>query len=169
MRLGHDGPKFFRGLEHGHGPGRDFHGFSGPGVPGHARLAVTNLESAKTPDLDHKVIEAAAALSEAQRYAPLGSKRVLREIALADLDPGNFDRPKAGFVLPIEPWSRASLKGEIEATFEDRKRCESVGLDPNAVARLWRAYQAGAPGMYWSRIWALFVLLHWTHVHRVNL
>ena len=123
----------------------------------------------RVPLLDHQVIEAAAALGEAQRYAPLGSKSVLREIALADLDPAIFDRPKAGFVLPIELWSRASLKGEIDSTFEDRARCESVGLNPNAIARLWRAYQAGAPGIYWSRIWALFVLLHWTHAHRVSL
>ncbi len=123
----------------------------------------------RVPLVDHEVIEAAAHLSPSQRYGKLGRKQALRSLALDKLDPALFERPKAGFELPLEHWSRDALMGEIDASFADRERLESIGLDPEGVAELWRAYQARAPGLYWSRIWALFVLLHWTRVHRVTL
>jgi len=123
----------------------------------------------RVPLLDHHVVEAASALGDEARFQPLGSKKLLREAALDRLDPRIFDRPKSGFVLPIERWSRDALRGEIERSFGDRSHCGESGLDCDAVNRLWKAYQEGAPGMYWSRIWALFVLLHWTRKHRVSL
>ena len=30
-------------------------------------------------------------------------------------------------------------------------------------------YRAGAPGLYWSRIWALFTLLRWTREQGASL
>jgi asparagine synthase (glutamine-hydrolysing) len=42
-------------------------------------------------------------------------------------------------------------------------------LRSEAVGRLWRSYQEGAPGLYWSRVWSLFVLLNWCRKHGVTL
>jgi asparagine synthase (glutamine-hydrolysing) len=123
----------------------------------------------RVPLLDHEVLEAAGALDATARFEPLGRKQVLRDLALGGLDPRLFERPKSGFVLPIERWCRQLLRDEVEASLEDAALCESTGLAPEAVARLWRAFQAGAPGLYWSRIWALFVLLHWCRTHSVRL
>jgi asparagine synthase (glutamine-hydrolysing) len=90
-------------------------------------------------------------------------------VAMPGLDPTMFDRPKAGFVLPIDVWAKAELKPQIEATFQDRDLAQRTGIDPEAVGKPWRAYQAGAPGLYWSRVWAMFVLLWWCQRHRVSL
>ncbi len=130
-----------------------------------ASMAVS-LE-ARVPLLDHQVIEALAAVSPRRRFAPLGAKQLLRDLALGDLDPKLFDRPKSGFVLPIDLWCRRELKPQLDSVFHDRDLCESVGLAPAAVAKLWRSYQAGVPGLYWSRVWAIFVLLWWCRRHRV--
>ncbi len=115
----------------------------------------------RVPLLDHRVVETAAGLDAQTRYAPLGAKRMLREAVRDELPPSFFERPKAGFVLPIDRWAKGRLRGELDATFADRELCESIGLDHAAVSRLWRAYQAGSPGLYWSRIWGIFVLLWW--------
>jgi asparagine synthase (glutamine-hydrolysing) len=123
----------------------------------------------RVPLLDHVVIECASQLDEAVRFEPVGRKGLLRELALSRLDPGLFERPKSGFVLPIERWCRQKLRGEIEATFADAEACRGAGLDVDAVQALWRAFQADAPGIYWSRVWALFVLLRWCHQHRMSL
>jgi asparagine synthase (glutamine-hydrolysing) len=131
-----------------------------------ASMAVS-LE-ARVPLLDHVVIEAAAGLDPARRFQPLGRKALLREIALAKLDPAIFDRPKSGFVLPIEKWSRELVKSEVARTLADGALCAQAGIAPAAVARLWCAFEAGAPGMYWSRIWSLYVLLWWCREHRVS-
>ena len=89
--------------------------------------------------------------------------------ACAGLDPKLFDRPKTGFVLPYDQWIRRGLGRQMDEVMRDPKMAAAVGLDGAVVATLWRAYQDGAPGMYWSRVWALYVLIRWCHRHGVLL
>jgi len=44
-----------------------------------------------------------------------------------------------------------------------------VGLNPAAVGRLWDSFQTGAPGLYWSRAWGLYILLRWAQRHNLKL
>jgi asparagine synthase (glutamine-hydrolysing) len=122
----------------------------------------------RVPLLDHEVIEAVAAVDPSRRFLPLGKKSIVRELALSDLDPRIFDRPKSGFVLPIERWCRQQLKDEVAGTFADGDLCAAAGLNHETIAQLWRAFEAKSPGMYWSRIWAVFVLLWWCREHHVT-
>jgi len=123
----------------------------------------------RVPLLDHRVVEAAQCVPDDVRFAPLGKKQLLRSLAMPNLDQSIFDRPKAGFVLPIAVWAKDRLANDIESTFSNVTLVESVGLRPETLQRLWRAFRAGAPGMYWSRIWAPYVLLNWCHSHGVSL
>ena len=91
----------------------------------------------------------------------------LRRIGLKGLDPALFERPKSGFVLPFDKWIRRGLRKTIDQTLRDPMAVRSAGLSPDPVERLWRAFLDGAPGMYWSRVWALFVLMRWCHRHGV--
>ena len=34
-------------------------------------------------------------------------------------------------------------------------------------ARLWQAFQQGSPGIYWTRVWAIYVHIRWCQQHRV--
>jgi len=122
----------------------------------------------RVPFLDHEVVEAASALDDVERFEPLGRKQVVREIALGDLDGAIFERPKSGFVLPIARWARDVLRNEMTAAFGDRGFCEAAGLDAGAVGRLWSAFLGGAPGLYWSRVWAVYVLGWWCRENRVS-
>jgi asparagine synthase (glutamine-hydrolysing) len=123
----------------------------------------------RVPLIDHVVVERLSAVPEAMRYRPLGRKALLRELALSELDPKLFDRPKRGFELPLEAWCRDQLGDDIDATLRDRALCERAGLRGDTVARLWQAFRDGAPGLYWSRVWALYVLLWWCRRHEVSL
>ena len=113
-------------------------------------------------------LEGKTALSDEERFLPLGKKQVLRDIGLAGLDPALFDRPKSGFVLPIDSWARDVLRDEMTDALSDRGFCEAAGLDAGAVGRLWSAFLSGAPGFYWSRVWAVYVLGWWCREHRVS-
>ncbi|MCI0629916.1 MAG: asparagine synthase (glutamine-hydrolyzing) [Phycisphaerales bacterium] len=132
-----------------------------------ASMAVS-LE-ARVPLLDHQVVEAAASLDPQRRFQPLGEKAVLRELALDRLNPALFNRPKSGFVLPIDRWCREQLRDQVAQTLGDTQQCAAAGLNAKTVGRLWQAFQAGAPGIYWSRIWAIFALLWWCRRHGVSL
>ncbi len=123
----------------------------------------------RVPLLDHRVVEAALAVPDQDRFQPLCKKRLLKSLAMPNLDPAIFERPKAGFVLPIEVWARDQLAADIEAHFTDRDLVERAGMDITALGRLWHAFRAGAPGLYWSRIWAPYVLLDYCRRHRLGL
>jgi asparagine synthase (glutamine-hydrolysing) len=121
----------------------------------------------RVPLVDQVLFESVDRLPDQVRYRPLGQKAMLRRIGLRGLDPALFDRPKRGFVLPFDRWIRRGLKDAMDQTLRDPQAIAPVGLDPAAVERLWRAFLGGAPGMYWSRVWSLYVLIRWCHNNRV--
>ncbi len=123
----------------------------------------------RVPLLDHRVVEAVRSVPDEARFSPLGKKDLLKRLAMPNLDRGIFERPKAGFVLPIEVWAKDRLAADIEATFADRKLVEGLGFHFEALGRLWRGFRAGARGMYWSRVWAPYVLLDWCRRHSIAL
>jgi asparagine synthase (glutamine-hydrolysing) len=123
----------------------------------------------RVPLLDHVLAETIAGLEPETRFSPPRKKQVLREVALRRLDPAFFDRPKSGFVVPIDTWARQRLQPQMAALFRDAGLVRKTGLRPKAVQTLWRSFVAGRPGLYWSRVWALYVLLSWCRDHDVSL
>ena len=100
---------------------------------------------------------------------PLVDHTVVAATAMGRLEEQLFERPKSGFVLPIERWMRERLRDRVAATLLDSSRCRDLGLDPAAVAALWRDVSAERPGFYFTRVWAPFVLLEWAREHGVRL
>ena len=121
----------------------------------------------RVPLVDQVLLESVDRLPDHARYRPLGQKAMLRRIGLRGLDPALFERPKSGFVLPFDRWIRRGLKDAMDQTLRDPQAIAPVGLDPVAVERLWRAFLDGAPGMYWSRVWSVYVFIRWCHRNRV--
>src|ERR1700722_15237917 len=121
----------------------------------------------RVPLVDHVLFESVDRLPDQTRYRPLGRKAMLRRIGLRGLDPALFERPKSGFVLPFDRWIRRGLKGAMDQTLRDPRAIAPVGLDPVAVERLWRSFLDGAPGMYWARVWSVYVFIRWCHRNRV--
>lgn len=131
-----------------------------------ASMAVS-LET-RVPLVDSKVTDVVARLPDSIRYAPLGRKQLLRDVGLEGLDPALFERPKRGFQMPFDRWIRQRLGAEMDNVMRDRELCHSVGLDGDAVGLLWRAFQSGGKGLYWSRVWAIYVLLRWCERHALS-
>src|SRR5262245_42512049 len=121
----------------------------------------------RVPLVDQVLFESIDRLPDQARFRPLGRKALLRRIGLRGLDPALFERPKSGFVLPFDRWIRRGLQQAMDQTLRDPQAITPAGLDPTAVERLWRAFLEGAPGMYWSRVWSVYVLIRWCHRNRV--
>ena len=94
-----------------------------------------------------------------QLSLPATRKEVVlrRDIGLRGLDPALFERPKSGFVLPFDRWIRPG-SGRMDETMRD-----PAASPPSASTRDRPAALAGLPGrlpgMYWSRVWAIYVLI----------
>jgi asparagine synthase (glutamine-hydrolysing) len=121
----------------------------------------------RLPLVDQVLFESVDRLPDPARYRPVGKKAALRRIGLRGLDPALFDRPKSGFVLPFDRWIRQGLSKTIGDTLCDAAAVSAVGFRPEPTRRLWNAFLDGAKGVYWSRIWAVFVLIRWCHRHKV--
>lgn len=123
----------------------------------------------RLPLVDQTLLEAVNRVAPATRYLPVRGKALLRRIGLQGLDPALFERPKSGFELPFDRWLRQRLGQRIATTLGDGEALRAVGLDASTVQSLWQAFLAGAPGIYWSRIWALFVFVRWCQRHGLKL
>ncbi len=121
----------------------------------------------RVPLVDQVLFESVDRLPDEARYQPLGRKATLRRIGLRGLDPALFDRPKSGFVLPMDRWIRRGLQDAMDRTLRDPQAIAPVGLNPVAVERLWSAFLEGGPGMYWSRVWSIYVFVRWCHRNKV--
>jgi asparagine synthase (glutamine-hydrolysing) len=121
----------------------------------------------RLPLVDQVLLETVDRFPEAARYSPVRKKAALRRMGLCGLDPALFDRPKVGFVLPFDRWIRRGLTKAVDDALRDASAVQSAGLRPEPVLRLWRAFQAGAPGVYWSRVWSIYAHVRWCHRHKV--
>jgi asparagine synthase (glutamine-hydrolysing) len=99
-----------------------------------------------------------------------GRPKPLLQDALGDLLPTEItNRPKMGFTLPFENWMQSRLRDEINETFEDEHRFESIGFRPGAAREIWQRFLRSPQSVGWSRPWALYVLAHWCAQHQVTL
>jgi asparagine synthase (glutamine-hydrolysing) len=121
----------------------------------------------RVPLVDSVLHAAVDRLPDGPRFDPVGRKALLRRVGLEGLDPAIFEKPKTGFVLPFDRWIRRGLKDKMDETLRDAAAARAAGLAPEPVARLWQAFLDGAPGVYWSRVWALYVHVRWCHKNRV--
>jgi asparagine synthase (glutamine-hydrolysing) len=121
----------------------------------------------RVPLVDQVLFEHVDRVADRRRFRPAGRKALLRRIGLRGLDPGLFERPKSGFVLPFARWIRNGLRSAVDETLRDATSVAASGLDPHTVALLWKSFLAGAPGLTWTRVWALYVHVRWCHRNRV--
>jgi asparagine synthase (glutamine-hydrolysing) len=133
-----------------------------------AASMAASLET-RLPFVDTELLSVISRMKPDERFQPLKTKLALRRAGLKGLDPRMFDRPKSGFEIPFNRWLKSSLGEEIGSTLLDAHLVASAGLQPESVARLWQAFTAGAKGLYWTRVWALYSLIRWVRVNRITL
>jgi asparagine synthase (glutamine-hydrolysing) len=116
---------------------------------------------ARSPLLDHELMELAASLPVGQKARGAQRKIALRESLHGWLPEPILDGPKRGFELPVDRWLRGDLAHFAREVLLDR---ESVGrgwLRRDAVESLLDRHLAGED--HGRRLWALLTLELWAH------
>jgi len=116
----------------------------------------------RVPFLDHRFVEYTAKFPNELRN-PSGSfpKSAFVE-AMEPLIPTEiYDRPKRGFVLPMNRWMRNELKAFTRSGLFDSPLRHV--LSESTVEEYWQSFLAteDPQQITWSRIWTLSVLGHW--------
>ena len=123
-----------------------------------ATMAVS-LE-ARSPFLDHHVIEFAASLPEKLKLRRLTTKYLLKKVLRKLLPSENLDRRKMGFGVPIGHWFRGKMQPFLrEVILSDRALRRGL-FKPEAVRQLVELHTRGERD-YSHQLWTLLMLELW--------
>jgi asparagine synthase (glutamine-hydrolysing) len=113
---------------------------------------------AREPLLDQDLVEWGMRLPLGWKLRDGKSKYLLRRLAARYVPNEIVDRPKQGFVVPMERWLRGPLRDWALERCEDDALLAKVPLDPQAVRRLFDLHQSGRRDAH-PLLWSVVALL----------
>lgn len=123
-----------------------------------------NLE-ARTPILDHRVIEYAWRLPLNTLIRRGQGKAILRSVLERYVPANLFDRAKMGFGVPIDQWLRGPLRPWADELLNPTRIRREGFFRHELIGRLWRDHQTGtADGQH--PIWAVLMFQAWLEQQR---
>jgi asparagine synthase (glutamine-hydrolysing) len=128
-----------------------------------ASMAVS-LET-RVPFLDHRVAAVAARIPLAMKIDRGEGKRILRTLLYREAPRALFDRPKAGFAVPVGEWLKGPLKPWADALLDPARLAADGMFDPGAITRRWREHVAGTRD-WTSSLWAALMFNAWLDSQR---
>jgi asparagine synthase (glutamine-hydrolysing) len=123
-----------------------------------ASMAVS-LE-ARSPFLDHHVIEFAASLPENLKLRGLTTKYLLKRVLAKLLPAENLQRRKMGFGVPIGHWLRGEMQKFLRDTLLSEKALGRGFFKPEAVTRMVELHTRGERD-HAHQLWTLLMLELW--------
>jgi asparagine synthase (glutamine-hydrolysing) len=123
-----------------------------------ATMAVS-LE-ARSPFLDHHVIEFAASLPEKFKLRGLTTKYLLKKVLRKLLPSENLDRRKMGFGVPIGHWFRGKMQPFLREVVLSEKALNRGLFKPEIVRQLVDQHTEGKRD-YSHQLWTLLMLELW--------
>jgi asparagine synthase (glutamine-hydrolysing) len=121
---------------------------------------MANSLEARSPFLDHHVIEFAASLPERFKLRGLTTKYLLKRMLKQLLPAENLDRRKMGFGVPIGHWLRGKLQPFLRDTLLAEASLNRGLFRPEAVKRLVELHTRGERD-YAHQLWTLLMLELW--------
>ena len=123
-----------------------------------ASMAVS-LE-ARSPFLDHHVIEFAATLPENYKLRGLTTKYLLKKVLKGLLPAENLVRPKMGFGVPVGKWFRNEMQGFLREVLLSESATGRGVFKPEAVRHMVEQHIEGRQD-FAHQLWSLLMLELW--------
>ena len=126
------------------------------------RAAMSVSLETRVPLLDHRIVELAWRLPMRSRIRDGQGKWVLRELLARDVPRELFERPKAGFGIPVGRWLAGPLRPWAEDLLSPSALHVDGLLDVDAVRRIWDDHTAGR----WdagAELWPILMFQAWSH------
>jgi len=117
----------------------------------------------RVPMLDHRVVEFAWGLSDGLKIKNGQGKWVLKELLYKHVPQKMFDRPKAGFAIPIGEWLRGPLKEWAEELINPERLAREGFFNPDIVWDSWKKHQSGKQNNQY-RLWIILMFQSWYEV-----
>ncbi|MEO6579814.1 MAG: asparagine synthase (glutamine-hydrolyzing) [Sphingomicrobium sp.] len=123
-----------------------------------ASMAVS-LET-RVPFLDHRVAALAARIPLSMKVSGGKGKQILRKALFARAPAELFDRPKAGFAVPVGEWIKGPLRDWAEDLLDPRRLASGGWFDPGIVGARWTDHLSGRRDST-AAIWSILMFQAW--------
>ena len=124
------------------------------------RATMANSLEARSPLLDHVLVEFVARLPVENKIDGKTTKVLLREIAKRLMPADHIDRPKMGFAAPISEWFRAGLGDRFKEVVLAPNSATRDHLDQTYAAEMLRLHREGLAD-YAGQLWSLLMFEMW--------
>ena len=116
---------------------------------------------ARSPLLDHRVVEFAWQLDPELKAGSRALKYLLRQLLFDHVPQQLVDLPKQGFSVPVGAWMTGQLRPCVEDLLDHARRNLGHLLQMPAVDAAWRAHLQGRPGQT-EKIWSVVMYAQWS-------
>jgi len=124
------------------------------------RLSMAHSVEVRPPFLDHRLVEFVATLPGTMKIRRGRVKHLLKEAVRDLLPPDLLDRPKEGFIMPINEWMLQPLRSFVEATLSPAQLERHGLLDADAVRGMLHNHYSGR-AICGNQLWNLLMLQLW--------
>jgi len=129
------------------------------------RLSMAHSVEVRPPYLDHRLVEFAARLPGTVKIMNGRVKHILKQ-AVADLLPdGLVDRPKEGFLMPVNEWLLNNLRAYVDDILSPARLSAHGLLRDDAVRRMIDGYYSG-DRRAGDRLWNLMTFQLWWEIYQ---
>ncbi|MEO6654908.1 MAG: asparagine synthase (glutamine-hydrolyzing), partial [Pyrinomonadaceae bacterium] len=121
---------------------------------------MANSLEARSPFLDHNLIEFAASLPEGMKMKGLGTKTLLKKVAARLVPKEVIYRRKMGFGVPIGSWFRGEMKDFVHSVLLSEKSLKRGVVKPEILERYVNEHTSGKRD-HAFQVWTLLMLELW--------
>ncbi len=114
----------------------------------------------RVPFLDHRVARLAARIPLAHKISGGHGKTILRRLLYRHLPASLFERPKAGFAVPVGSWLRGPLRDWAEDLLDPSRMSQEGWFNQSLVADRWRDHLTGRRDST-QALWAILMFQAW--------
>lgn len=131
------------------------------------RLSMAHSVEVRPPFLDYRLMEFAASLPGSMKIKNGRSKHVLKEAVRGLIPAEVIDRPKEGFVLPIDNWLLNDMRPFVEELLAPDRLALHGLVRSEAVAQLLKEHYSKSAN-HGPRIWNLMMFQRWWEAYVIN-
>jgi asparagine synthase (glutamine-hydrolysing) len=124
------------------------------------RASMAASLEARTPFLDHTLLEFAWSLPHQLKIREKRGKWILRRVLYKYVPESLLERPKAGFSIPLDAWLRGPLRDWAETLLGESRLRNDGFIDPLPIRKKWNEHLTGQRNWQYP-IWDVLMFQAW--------